>query len=135
MPAPGFPAFFSAAFEDKRHPYDYQKRLACGERNGGQDESDRLSQSGPCESLLITIPTGLGKTAAVVLAWLWNRVGTPSLNPQLPLAPPPRLSPAHAHAGGGLRLLEHYGPFRLACFEALFRAADIRASILAAAKP
>jgi CRISPR-associated endonuclease/helicase Cas3 len=28
-----------------------------------------------------------------------------------------------------LRLLDHYGPFRLAFFEALFRAADIRASI------
>jgi CRISPR-associated endonuclease/helicase Cas3 len=28
----------------------------------------------PCASRLINIPTGLGKTAAVVLAWLWNRV-------------------------------------------------------------
>ena len=28
----------------------------------------------PCRSQLINIPTGLGKTAAVVLAWLWNRV-------------------------------------------------------------
>ncbi len=27
-----------------------------------------------CRSRLIHIPTGLGKTAAVVLAWLWNRV-------------------------------------------------------------
>jgi len=27
-----------------------------------------------CNSRLINIPTGLGKTAAVVLAWLWNRV-------------------------------------------------------------
>jgi hypothetical protein len=25
-----------------------------------------------CQSRLIDIPTGLGKTAAVVLAWLWN---------------------------------------------------------------
>lgn len=38
-------------------PYAYQQRLA---------ESD-------CESRLISIPTGLGKTAAVILAWLWNR--------------------------------------------------------------
>ncbi len=43
-------------------PYDYQSRLA-----GGDDGR-------PCESLIINIPTGLGKTAAVVLAWLWNRV-------------------------------------------------------------
>ena len=27
-----------------------------------------------CQSQLISIPTGLGKTAAVVLSWLWNRV-------------------------------------------------------------
>lgn len=36
---------------------------------------------------------------------------------------------------GVLRLLEHYDPFRLAYFEALFRAADIRASILAPKQP
>ena len=42
-------------------PYDYQRHLAeC-----------------PCESRLINIPTGLGKTAAVVLAWMWNRVVQP----------------------------------------------------------
>jgi CRISPR-associated endonuclease/helicase Cas3 len=56
MPA-DFPAFFSAAFEDKRTPYAYQGRLA----------------SESCISRLISIPTGLGKTAAVILAWLWNR--------------------------------------------------------------
>jgi CRISPR-associated endonuclease/helicase Cas3 len=39
-------------------PYDYQKRLA----------------ELPLESRLIDIPTGLGKTAAVIVAWLWNRV-------------------------------------------------------------
>lgn len=33
-----------------------------------------------------------------------------------------------SYTRGVLRLLEHYGPFRLAFFEALFRAADIRAS-------
>ncbi|MCX6848574.1 MAG: hypothetical protein NTY98_06615, partial [Verrucomicrobia bacterium] len=36
-----------------------------------------------------------------------------------------------SYTRGVLRLLEHYGPFRLAYFEALFRAADIRASIFA----
>lgn len=48
--------FFTAA-TDKSAPYDYQSRLA------------HL----PCESRLISVPTGLGKTAAVVLSWLWNR--------------------------------------------------------------
>jgi len=36
-----------------------------------------------------------------------------------------------SYTRGVLRLLNHYGPFRLAFFEALFRVADIRASILA----
>jgi CRISPR-associated endonuclease/helicase Cas3 len=42
-------------------PYDYQSRLA------GNDPGTA------CHSQLINVPTGLGKTAAVVLAWLWNR--------------------------------------------------------------
>ena len=40
-----------------------------------------------------------------------------------------------SYTRGVLRLLEHYGPFRLAYFEAIFRAADIRASIHATAEP
>lgn len=36
-------------------PYDYQRRRAGGDKGR------------PCESQLINIPTGLGKTAAVVL--------------------------------------------------------------------
>jgi CRISPR-associated endonuclease/helicase Cas3 len=55
-----FDTFFSAGTGHK--PYDYQRRLAGGD------------QGRTAESLLISIPTGLGKTAAVVLAWLWNRV-------------------------------------------------------------
>lgn len=55
-----YPAFFESLTGNP--PYDYQSRLAGG-------DSGRA-----CESLLIDIPTGLGKTAAVVLAWLWNRV-------------------------------------------------------------
>lgn len=51
-----FPDFFSAAFGDDRAPYEYQQQLA----------ELRL------ESRLINSPTGMGKTAAVVLAWLWN---------------------------------------------------------------
>jgi CRISPR-associated endonuclease/helicase Cas3 len=53
-------------------PFDCQRRLACGER-AGRTEPQWLA-SGTCESKLINISTGLGKTAAVVLAWLWNRV-------------------------------------------------------------
>ena len=43
-----FTAFFSAAFTDNRQPYAYQQRLA----------------SEPCISRLISVPTGLGKTAS-----------------------------------------------------------------------
>ena len=54
-------------------PHEYQEQLACGERRErGCD--DWLSDSSACESMLIEIPTGFGKTGAVVLAWLWNRV-------------------------------------------------------------
>ncbi|HEY5705573.1 MAG TPA: hypothetical protein VIS96_08380 [Terrimicrobiaceae bacterium] len=62
-------------------PHDYQCRLACGER-GDCDEVEWLSSGVACECRLISIPTGLGKTAAVVLAWLWNRVSIPSINNQ-----------------------------------------------------
>jgi len=55
---PGYPAFFSTACGSDRQPYAYQSRLA----------------DLPCESRLISVPTGLGKTAAVILGWLWNRV-------------------------------------------------------------
>ncbi|MDP1591087.1 MAG: DEAD/DEAH box helicase, partial [Prosthecobacter sp.] len=53
-----FKAFFSAACGSDRQPYDYQQRLA----------------TELCDSRLISVPTGLGKTAAVILAWLYNRV-------------------------------------------------------------
>jgi CRISPR-associated endonuclease/helicase Cas3 len=42
-----FHAFFKAASGNP--PYDYQERLA----------------TAPCESRLITVPTGLGKTATI----------------------------------------------------------------------
>ena len=63
---------YSTFFEQAtgRTPYDYQKHLACGERSEGK----WLNQGGPCVSKCINVPTGLGKTAAVVMAWLWNRV-------------------------------------------------------------
>lgn len=55
-----FQDFFQSATGNT--PYDYQSRLA------GRDSGTA------CHSQLINIPTGLGKTAAVVSAWLWNRV-------------------------------------------------------------
>lgn len=57
-----YPQFFARTFGDGRTPYLYQESLAGGDAGT------------PCASQLIDIPTGLGKTAAVVLAWLWNRV-------------------------------------------------------------
>ena len=49
--------FFAAACGDGRTPYPYQVRLACEE---------------PFPEL-IDVPTGLGKTVAAVLAWVWRR--------------------------------------------------------------
>jgi len=87
MPA-AFNAFFSAA--TSHAPYDYQRRLAGAASMEGSAPSDLSADPSsetlvkeealakmepfPCRSQLINIPTGLGKTAAVVLAWLWNRV-------------------------------------------------------------
>lgn len=50
--------FFKKAFGDEREPLPYQLRLA--ESNHWPD--------------IINIPTGLGKTAAVTLAWLYRKV-------------------------------------------------------------
>jgi CRISPR-associated protein Csb2 len=66
-----FDDLFKAAMGKENLPYDYQRRLA-----GGDSGAE-------CQSQLINIPTGLGKTAAVVLAWLWNRVSLQ--NPNWPL--------------------------------------------------
>jgi CRISPR-associated endonuclease/helicase Cas3 len=84
-----FREFFAAATGHKHGPFDYQCRLACGERKPGETEDRWLEHGSICESRLINIPTGLGKTAAVVLAWLWNRVAVPPLTP-----PPPALNSA-----------------------------------------
>ena len=54
-------------------PYPYQCRLACGP-DASLENNDSLRRGTPCRSQLINIPTGLGKTAGVVIAWLWNRV-------------------------------------------------------------
>lgn len=79
-----YPEFFASAMACKGESaasanpsaYDYQLRLACGE-GGGKNDSAWLSGGTDCRSQLINIPTGLGKTAAVVLSWLWNRVVQP----------------------------------------------------------
>ena len=61
-----FDYFFAAATGYER--FEYQRRLAEGDGEAYE------------RSLLISVPTGMGKTAAVVLAWLWNRVGHPEQN-------------------------------------------------------
>ena len=50
-----FDSFFHEATGNS--PYPYQRRLA----------------ESPLNSCLVDIPTGLGKTAAAILAWLWQR--------------------------------------------------------------
>lgn len=52
-----FREFFSAACGDAMTPMPYQERLA----------------RAPNLPMLVNVPTGLGKTAAAVLAWLWRR--------------------------------------------------------------
>ncbi|MBI2569086.1 MAG: CRISPR-associated helicase Cas3' [Candidatus Schekmanbacteria bacterium] len=53
----GYDTFFEIAMGGNAHPYPYQRRLAC-----------ELTFPE-----VLTVPTGLGKTAAVILAWLWRR--------------------------------------------------------------
>ena len=68
------PDRFDLVFEKAtmHNPHEYQKRIACGERNQLSDDAWMLKGSA-CNSMLIDAPTGFGKTSAVVLAWLWNR--------------------------------------------------------------
>ncbi len=60
-----YPEFFQRA--TGREPFPFQSRLA--------------AQPWP---EVLEVPTGLGKTAAVTLAWLWKRRGLPSPNFQTP---------------------------------------------------
>ncbi|MBM4000558.1 MAG: hypothetical protein FJ297_13655 [Planctomycetes bacterium] len=57
MSIDNFSSLFAHATEVAA-PHDYQERLAT---------------QGKSESRLLTVPTGLGKTAAAFLAWLWRR--------------------------------------------------------------
>jgi len=59
-----FAEFFQKATNSP--PYPYQKRLA----------------KEPIQSRMIHVPTGAGKTAAVILAWLWHRKVDPENTPR-----------------------------------------------------
>ncbi len=65
-----FEEFFLAATGNS--PYPFQSRLACGAP--APVDATNASRHLSCQSQLISVPTGMGKTAAVALAWLWNRV-------------------------------------------------------------
>ena len=131
-----FDQFFSTATCNS--PPDYQCRLACGSRRNGQSETDWVNHGTTCASQLINIPTGLGKTAAVVLAWLWNRL-LPSLNSQPKTLNSPQWPRRLVYCLTMRTLVEQTEEEvqkrliaqELAFFEAVFRAAGIRASILA----
>jgi CRISPR-associated endonuclease/helicase Cas3 len=53
-----FGTMFQRAMGEDTSPLPYQERLATEDR---------------AMSLLLDVPTGLGKTAAAILAWLWRR--------------------------------------------------------------
>lgn len=60
---------FEALFENatgKKTPNPYQTSLA----------------TRPIESRLINVPTGCGKTAAVILGWVWRRQNNPMQTPR-----------------------------------------------------
>jgi CRISPR-associated endonuclease/helicase Cas3 len=106
--------FFKAATE-KPAPYDYQRRLARGEASN-RPEAEWLAGGTGCQSRLINIPTGLGKTAAVVLAWLWNRVALPRemARAQSPAANPSAIGnrPSAIHQTPWPRRLVYCRPMR-----------------------
>ncbi len=66
MPDDPFRTFFKDATEVKEGPYPYQERLA--------NES--------IQGRLIHIPTGAGKTAAAILAWLYRLKNCPDETPR-----------------------------------------------------
>lgn len=60
-----FCSFFAQATQGQT-AYPYQEKLAAA----------------PIESRLIHVPTGCGKTAATILAWLWHRRVDPANTPR-----------------------------------------------------
>ena len=65
MSKPTYDEFFRTA-TGCPEPYDYQRRLACGEQ-GAASREDWLSRPHPdgCRSQIINIPTGLGEPTGV----------------------------------------------------------------------
>ena len=77
-------------------PFGYQRRMACGERKHDELTLHRLQRGSHCGSRVINIATRLGKTAAIVLAWLWNRAALTNRNDpggRIPTLPPTQLHP------------------------------------------
>lgn len=62
---------FVAAATAFEKPMTWQSRLACGEEADAA-KPETLIRGTACRSRLIDVPTGCGKTAGAVLAWLWN---------------------------------------------------------------
>jgi CRISPR-associated endonuclease/helicase Cas3 len=73
-----FQESFHRAGRGRQVPYTYQCQLAGGDDGANSAPNGNFSHGTDCRSQLIDIPTGLGKTAGVVLAWLWNRVAQPN---------------------------------------------------------
>jgi hypothetical protein len=65
-----FQDFFKAKRNTPDPAFDYQCRLACGEQTPDETTPTWLSHGTDCASRLIDVPTGLGKTAGVSMAWL-----------------------------------------------------------------
>jgi reverse gyrase len=91
MASDPFDAFFHLA--TGHVPYDYQRRLA----------------SEPVQSHLIHVPTGAGKTAATVLAWLWRlRVGRDNTPRRLIYCLPARALAEQGRGAEPFRSLNHF---------------------------
>ena len=71
-----FDEFFRAALGEKFTPFDYQRRLACGEQ-GNRTEEEWLRSGPECKPCLIDIPIpqSWDKTAAVVSAFWTDSSG------------------------------------------------------------
>ena len=99
MPDEPFRAFFKHATGVKEGPYPYQERLAAA----------------PIESRLIHVPTGCGKTAAAIVAWLWQRKQNPETAPRRLVCCLPMRVPWRKRArtlGNGSRISKGHGAWR-----------------------
>ncbi len=67
---------------DSLEPYPYQCRLACGP-GASPEDMDSPRGGASCQSQPINVPTGLGKTGAVVFAGFWNRVLNPDASHEI----------------------------------------------------